>query len=65
VVVHDVKVDYVGAGSEHVVDLLAETGEIGGEDGRGDKVIVHLTSPDIQLRGAKSGAKREGRGGFC
>jgi hypothetical protein len=36
VVVHDVEVDPVGAGLEDVVDLLAQSGEVGRQDGRGD-----------------------------
>ena len=34
--VHDVHVDAVGAGAFGLLDLLAQAGEVGGEDGRGD-----------------------------
>ena len=37
-VVHHVEVDPVGAGRDDVAHLLAEPGEIGGQDGRGDAV---------------------------
>jgi hypothetical protein len=48
VVVHDVEVDNVSAGSDHVVDLLAELGEVGGEDGRSDEeVLVHSGIPRL------------------
>ena len=66
VVVHDIEVDDVGAGLEHVVDLLAETGEVGGEDGGGDEVV--LVAPDIEFgrraagRGRGRGAERAGGG---
>ena len=35
-VVHHVEVDPVGAGGDHVAHLLAQAGEVGGEDGGGD-----------------------------
>jgi hypothetical protein len=38
VVVHDVEVDDIRAGSQYIVDFLAEPGEVGGQDGRGDTV---------------------------
>ncbi|MNN56325.1 hypothetical protein D3C81_1712470 [compost metagenome] len=41
VVVHHVEVDDVGAGGENLVDLLAQAGEIGGEDRRGDGERLH------------------------
>jgi hypothetical protein len=48
VVVHDVEVDHIGAGGEDVLDFLAQAGEVGGEDGRGDQGIVggHGGVPD-------------------
>ena len=46
VVVHDVEVDDVGTGLEDVVDLLAELGKVGGEDGGGDEVV--LVSPNVE-----------------
>mmetsp|Transcript_17956 Transcript_17956/g.54916 ORF Transcript_17956/g.54916 Transcript_17956/m.54916 type:complete len:303 (+) Transcript_17956:164-1072(+) len=42
VVVHHVEVHHIGAGGEHVVDLLAELGKVSGEDGRRDEVLVGL-----------------------
>ena len=36
VVVHDVEMHDVGAGGEHVVDFLAEFGEVGGKNAGGD-----------------------------
>jgi len=51
VVVHDVEVDNVSAGSDHVVDLLAELGEVGGEDGRSDEeVLVHSGIPRLKAQ---------------
>ena len=38
VVVHHVEVHCVGTGIEHVSDLFPESGEVCGEDGRGDPV---------------------------
>jgi hypothetical protein len=38
-VVHHVEVNDVGAGSENVIDFLAQLGEIGGEDARSD--LIH------------------------
>ena len=40
VAVHDVDVDDPGAGVEHLVDLRAEPGEVGGEDRGSDPVAV-------------------------
>ena len=37
-VVHDVEVNPVGAGGQHVAHFFAQAGEVGGEDGRGDEV---------------------------
>ena len=37
-VVHHVEVDPVGAGRDHVGELLAQAREVGGQDGRGDAV---------------------------
>jgi hypothetical protein len=37
VVVHHVEVDHVGTGREHGLDFLAQTGEIGRQDGRRDQ----------------------------
>jgi hypothetical protein len=34
--VHDVDVDHPRAGVQHLLDLLAQPIEVGGEDGRGD-----------------------------
>mmetsp|Transcript_12155 Transcript_12155/g.25887 ORF Transcript_12155/g.25887 Transcript_12155/m.25887 type:complete len:282 (+) Transcript_12155:147-992(+) len=63
VVVHDVEVNDIGAGLEHVIDLLAEFGEVGGEDGGGDEVI--LASPDVEGGGGArvGGGRCEGGGG--
>ena len=41
VVVHHVEVDPVGAGGDDGADLLAEAGEIGRQDRRGDQVWGH------------------------
>jgi hypothetical protein len=38
VIVHHVEVHDVRAGAQHIVDLLAQACEIGGEDGRGDQI---------------------------
>jgi hypothetical protein len=58
VVVHDIEVHDVGAGGQHVVDLLAELGEVGGQDGRGDQVFSgHRWSPvGARLRIGQPGA---------
>ena len=51
VVVHDVEVDNVSAGSDHVVDLLAELGEVGREDRRSDEeVLVHSGIPCLKAQ---------------
>ena len=45
VVVHHVEVHPVGAGREHAVHVLAQPGEIGGEDGgRDDGGLAHGSS---------------------
>ena len=41
VVVHHVEVDPVGAGREHRVDFVTETGEVGRQDGGGDDGVLH------------------------
>ncbi|MCY1547785.1 hypothetical protein D9M68_838620 [compost metagenome] len=41
VVVHHVEVDDVGTGGEHPVHILAQAGEIGGQDRRSDGVGLH------------------------
>ena len=46
VVVHDVKVHYVGTGFQHIVNFLTELGKVGREDGRSNEVV--LITPDIQ-----------------
>ena len=38
-VVHDIEMDDVGAGLENVVDFLAEFGEVGGENARGNPEV--------------------------
>ena len=38
VVVHHVEVDPVGAGGDHILDLVTQTGEVGRQDGGGDAV---------------------------
>ncbi len=50
VIVHDIEVDHVGAGREHVVHLLAEPGEIGGENRWRNLVIPHSCFIPIRLR---------------
>ncbi len=52
-IVHHVEMDAVGAGGEHGSHLLAESREVGGEDGGGDPGGGHGTS----LRGATRGEK--------
>jgi len=59
VVVHDVKVDNISAGSEDILNLLAELGEVSAKDGRRDAVVrLHL-----QLRGARGRRGRQLAGG--
>ena len=41
-VVHHVEVDEVGAGREHVPDLVAEPREVGREDRRRDAIIARI-----------------------
>jgi hypothetical protein len=38
-VVHDVEMHDVGARGEHVIDFLAEPGEVGGENARGNPEV--------------------------
>jgi hypothetical protein len=52
VVVHNVKVNNIGTSLEHIVDFLAQLGEIGRKNGRSDQII--LISPNIQ-RSSRSG----------
>ncbi len=40
--VHDVDMHPVGTGFQHGVDFFAQTGEIGGKDGRGDGDGAHM-----------------------
>mmetsp|Transcript_26496 Transcript_26496/g.45211 ORF Transcript_26496/g.45211 Transcript_26496/m.45211 type:complete len:275 (+) Transcript_26496:148-972(+) len=61
VVVHDVEVNDIGAGLEHVIDLLAEFGEVGGEDGGGDEVI--LAAPHVEGGGSAGVGGGRGEGG--
>ena len=65
VVVHDVEVDDVGAGSEDVVDFLAKASEISREDRGSDQVIIHLGAPHIELGsgGGRRGVALEGEFG--
>ena len=44
-IVHHVEVHDVRAGGEYVVDFLAQPGEIGGEDARGD--LIHDVSLNV------------------
>ena len=53
VVVHDVEVDDISTGLEHVVDFFSELGEVGGKDGGGDEVV--FVSPDVQGSGGAGG----------
>lgn len=46
VVIHDVKVNNIGTGFEHIVDFLTQPGEIGRKDGRSDQVV--LIPPNVQ-----------------
>ena len=46
VVVHDVKVNNVGTGLQHVVDLSTKLGKVSRKDGRSNEVV--LVTPDIQ-----------------
>jgi hypothetical protein len=32
VVIHDIEMDDIGAGSQYIVDFLAQPGEVGGQD---------------------------------
>jgi hypothetical protein len=41
VVVHDIEMDDVGASGQHIIDFLAQLGEVGGQDGGGDKISGH------------------------
>ncbi|MNC57991.1 hypothetical protein D3C75_1076940 [compost metagenome] len=41
VIVHDIEVDDVGTRSQYLVDVLAQSGEIGGENGGGNSVGLH------------------------
>ena len=38
VIVHDVEMDPVGAGGQHLCDLVAQAGEVGGQYRRGDAI---------------------------
>ncbi len=40
-VVHDIEMDDVGPRRQHVLDLLPQTGEVGGENGGCDLEVVH------------------------
>ncbi len=40
-VVHHIKVDHVGAGSDDITDFLPQAGEIGGQDAGSDAVSCH------------------------
>ena len=41
VVVHHIEVDDVGTRGQHLVDVLTQSGEIGGENGGGNSVGLH------------------------
>mmetsp|Transcript_38520 Transcript_38520/g.90418 ORF Transcript_38520/g.90418 Transcript_38520/m.90418 type:complete len:291 (+) Transcript_38520:52-924(+) len=56
VVVHNVEVDHVRARREHRVNLSAELGEVGREDGGGDEEV--LAAPHHRGRGAPRDAGR-------
>mmetsp|Transcript_10801 Transcript_10801/g.20797 ORF Transcript_10801/g.20797 Transcript_10801/m.20797 type:complete len:284 (-) Transcript_10801:9-860(-) len=60
VVVHDVKVNNVGTGFQHVVDFSTELGKVGRENGGSDKVV--LISPHIQRSLGTSRLLRSGKG---
>ena len=40
-IVHDVEMHDVGAGGEDIVDLLTQTGKIGGQNRRRNQIISH------------------------
>ena len=52
VVIHDVKVDNVGTGLQHVVNFFTELGKVSRKDGRSNEVV--LISPNIQRSGGTS-----------
>lgn len=63
-VVHDVEVDDIGTGSEHVVDLLAELGEVSRKDRRRDEeVLVHGRVPGRLQSDDRRAAGRSRLGG--
>jgi hypothetical protein len=50
-VVHDVEMHDVGARGEHVVDLLAEPGEVGGKNAGGDpESLGHGELPKVDAK---------------
>ena len=53
VVVHDIKVNNIGSGLQHVVDFGTEAGEISGKDRRSNQVV--LVSPNVQGSSRTSG----------
>ena len=58
VIVHHIEVHHVGAGGQHVIDFLAKTGKIGGQDGWGNQVRVHDGSLTTMDNGLVSGPCR-------
>mmetsp|Transcript_14893 Transcript_14893/g.37521 ORF Transcript_14893/g.37521 Transcript_14893/m.37521 type:complete len:275 (-) Transcript_14893:25-849(-) len=60
VVVHDIKVNNIGSGLQHVVDLGTEAGEISRKDGRSNQVV--LVSPNVQGSSRTSGGLGCGEG---
>ena len=65
--VHDVEVDHPGAGVHHLVDLLAEPGEVGREDRRRDaRLADQLRHPSLSPRLIRASASnRRSAGSSC
>ena len=61
VVIHDVEVDGVGAGLEHISNLLAQVGKVGRQDRRRDEVLLSEGS-HVGTRDARSDGLASGRG---
>ncbi|MNU05439.1 hypothetical protein D3C72_2502460 [compost metagenome] len=59
-VVHHVEVDDIGASGEHLVHILAQTGEIGGQDRRSDGVGLHCAPQIEESRMARIVAGKKG-----
>jgi hypothetical protein len=68
VVVHDIEVHDVGAGGEHVIDFLAEPGEVGGKNAGGDpEGLGHGELPKVDasiLPAARRGGFRKCDDGY-